>query len=108
MCNVEKVTKGQYYTKAQLWLKPQVLSFIQNSGCSIAYDPFAGEGDMINIACLYGIERIKGLDIDKKLWEFNDSLINIPHIDNAIIITNPPYLTNYSASRKKILSNVSM
>ena len=35
-------------------------------------------------------------------WELNDSLISIPHIDNSIIITNPPYLSNYSASRKKI------
>lgn len=107
MCNVEKVTKGQYYTKAQLWLKPQIIDFIQNSGCTIAYDPFAGAGDMLNIAYLYGIERFKGLDIDDSLiWEINDSLINIPHIDDAIIITNPPYLTNYSASRKKVLSKV--
>lgn len=47
------------------------------------------------------------MDIDEKLgWQTNDSLINIPHIENAIIITNPPYLSNYSASRKKIYSEV--
>lgn len=45
----------------------------------------------------------KGLDIDSNLsWDINDSLSYIPHIDNAIIITNPPYLTKYSASRKRL------
>jgi hypothetical protein len=49
------------------------------------------------------IEQIIGLDIDKSLgWKWNDSLENIPHIEDAIIITNPPYLSNYSARRKRI------
>jgi hypothetical protein len=49
------------------------------------------------------IEQIIGLDIDKSLgWKRNDSLENIPHIEDAIIITNPPYLSNYSARRKRI------
>lgn len=43
------------------------------------------------------------MDIDENLqWEINDSLKAIPHVEDAIIITNPPYLTKYSASRKKI------
>lgn len=50
----------------------------------------------------YGINKIKELDIDNTLnWEINDSLKEIPYVDNAIIITNPPYLTKYSVSRKK-------
>lgn len=99
----EKKKFGQYFTKKNLWLKPQIVEFIKNSGCSIAYDPYAGNGDLLKISQEYGINKIKGLDIDSKLqWEINDSLKKIPHVDNAIIITNPPYLTKYSASRKHI------
>lgn len=97
---------GQYFTKKDLWLKQHIIDFIKKSGCTIAYDPYAGNGDLLKISKLYGIKKIKGLDIDNKLnWEINDSLVNIPHLDNAIIITNPPYLTKYSASRKRIKIN---
>ena len=83
----EKKKLGQYFTKKDLWLKTQIIDFIKNSNCTIAYDPFAGNGDLLKISNLYGIHKVKGLDIDKGLnWEINDSLKNIPHIDNAIII----------------------
>lgn len=99
----DKKKFGQYFTKKDLWLKPQIIEFIKNSACMIAYDPFAGNGDLLKISSEYGIIQTKGLDIDKNLsWEINDSLKKIPHVDNAIIITNPPYLTKYSAHRKKI------
>lgn len=99
----DKKKLGQYFTKKDLWLKPQIIEFIKDSNCNIAYDPYAGNGDLLKISFDYGIKKTKGLDIDDKLnWELNDSLKNIPHIDNAIIVTNPPYLTKYSASRKKI------
>lgn len=104
---MNKKQLGQYFTKKNLWLKPQVKKFIEESHCSIAYDPFAGAGDLLYCSESYGIKKIKGLDIDKSLtWEYNNSLDNIPHIDDAIIITNPPYLTNYSAKRKKIISGM--
>lgn len=103
----KKIGLGQFFTKESLWLKPQIIDFIKNSNCFVAYDPFAGAGDLLKHSHLYGISKTKGLDIDASLnWEINDGLINIPHIDNAIIITNPPYLSNYSASRKKIISKV--
>ena len=103
----DKKKLGQYFTKKDLWLKPQIKKFIEDSNCSIAYDPFAGDGDLLSCSEVYGISNVKGLDIDKSLkWENNDSLKNIPHIDDAIIITNPPYLTNYSAKRKKIISGM--
>lgn len=35
----KKVTKGQFFTKASLWLKPQVIDFIKKSKMTIAYDP---------------------------------------------------------------------
>ena len=99
----KKLVYGQFYTKENAWLKKQVLDFIYTSNCDIAYDPFAGAGDLLSVAKKLGFNKTIGLDIDKTLnWQINDSLINIPHVDNAIIITNPPYLSNYSASRKKL------
>lgn len=100
----KKVKLGQFFTKATSWLKPQVQSFIKKSGCTIAYDPFAGGGDLLNVAANeLGFSKTKGLDIDETLnWENNDSLLFIPHIEGAIIITNPPYIAKQSASRKKI------
>ena len=100
----KKIKLGQFFTKATLWLKPQVKEFIKQSGCTIAYDPFAGGGDLLRAAAdILGFNNTKGLDIDDTLnWGINDSLLNIPSIDNAIIITNPPYIAKQSASRKKI------
>lgn len=106
----KKIKLGQFFTKASLWLKPQVKDFIEKSGCTIAYDPYAGGGDLLKAATeILGFNEVKGLDIDEMLnWEINDSLKNIPHLDGAIIITNPPYLSNYSASRKKIYDSVAV
>lgn len=104
----KKRVLGQFFTKDELWLKPQVLEFIKDSASSIAYDPFAGAGDLLRAAkekC--GFSEVVGLDIDDKLaWEHNDSLLEIPHLDNAIIITNPPYISNYSAARKGLASEL--
>ncbi len=103
----KKVKLGQFFTKESLWLKPQIIKFIKDSKATIAYDPFAGGGDLLKVSHLYGIGKTKGLDIDSSLsWEVNDSLVSIPSVKDAIIITNPPYLSNYSASRKKIYGSV--
>lgn len=100
----KKIKLGQFFTKDALWLKPQIVNFITGSNCHIAYDPFAGGGHLLEASkTLLGFEKNVGLDIDPSLsWTTNDSLLNIPHIDGAIIITNPPYLAKQSASRKKI------
>lgn len=100
----KKIKLGQFFTKESLWLKPQVIEFIKNSNCTIAYDPYAGGGDLLKTSKeKLGFKQIKGLDIDDSLeWDINDSLVNIPSIDNAIIITNPPYIAKQSAARKKI------
>lgn len=99
MCD-SKIELGQFFTKKDVWLKPQVRDFILQSKCDVAYDPFAGAGDLLN-AVSNEFERTIGLDIDEKLsWEKNDSLLKIPSIENAIIITNPPYLAKNSATRK--------
>lgn len=58
-------------------------------------------------SCIDTITSVKGLDIDAQFgWQVNDSLVNIPHVNNAVIITNPPYLANYAASRKKIIKHL--
>lgn len=103
----KKRSLGQFFTKHDFWLKNHVLEFIKSTSAKIAFDPFAGGGDLLDVAQKIGFEKIKGLDIDKSLmWELNDSLLNVPKIENSIIITNPPYLTNYSAKRKGIYENV--
>lgn len=104
---IKKVVYGQFFTKKNIWLKEHILDFIKASGAKTAYDPFAGVGDLLKTAQEIGFKKIKGLDIDINLrWDYNDSLINIPHINNAIIITNPPYFSNYSAARKKVHNNL--
>lgn len=103
----KKIELGQFFTKSDVWLKPQIVEFIKNSNCSIVYDPFAGNGDILNV-CLdkLDFQRSVGLDIDSTLdWEINDSLNSIPYIKDAIIITNPPYLAKNSATRKKLDSS---
>ncbi len=103
----KKQQLGQFFTIGDTWLKPQIREFIRSSGCTVAYDPFAGNGDLLRLSTEYGITQTRGLDIDDTLpWEHNDSLVAIPPLDNAVIITNPPYLSNYSASRKKVYDNV--
>jgi len=101
----KKKSLGQFFTKGSCWLQPQIKDFIAASQCEVAYDPFAGSG------CLFApvtnavktISEVRGLDIDALLgWPVNDSLVRIPHVENAIIITNPPYISNYSAARKRI------
>mgnify|MGYP004607664323 CR=1 FL=1 len=103
----KKVVYGQFFTKEDVWLKEHVKEFILGTGTSIAYDPFAGAGDLLNAAEKLGYKQLKGLDIDERLsWAVNDSLLHIPTIDNAIIITNPPYISNYSAARKGVASDL--
>lgn len=104
MVSNKKIKLGQFFTKESLWLKPQVIDFIKNSKCTVAYDPFAGGGDLLKASIeKLGFIETKGLDIDDSLsWDVNDSLESIPTIQNGIIITNPPYIAKQSASRKKI------
>lgn len=103
MNDIRKVELGQFFTVDKIWLKNHILKFIQNSSASIVYDPYAGNGDILKLNRYFGIELTKGLDIDPSLkWELNDSLMNIPSLENSIIVTNPPYLAKQSATRRKI------
>ncbi len=103
----KKVILGQFFTEKDVWLKSHIVQFIMNSGCHVLYDPFAGNGDLLKISEKLGHFQTIGLDIDPMLgWQVNDSLSFIPHKEKAIIVTNPPYISNYSASRKKIISSL--
>lgn len=103
----KKQILGQYFTKKVFWLHEHILSFIQSTRAEIAFDPFAGSGELLKVAKEIGFKKTKGFDIDPaQNWEVNDSLLNIPKIPNSIIITNPPYLTNYSAKRKGVYGDV--
>ena len=101
----KKRSLGQFFTEGDSWLLPQIEDFIKSSGASEVYDPFAGSGCLLQTIenRIGGFSRYVGLDVDPTLsWERNDSLRNIPSRPNAIIVTNPPYLSNYSAARKKL------
>ncbi|OGF64278.1 hypothetical protein A2661_00860 [Candidatus Giovannonibacteria bacterium RIFCSPHIGHO2_01_FULL_45_24] len=104
---LKKRTLGQFFTKNPFWLKKHILEFIKSTKANIAFDPFAGDGDLLNLAKQIGFKKMTGLDIDRSLnWKINDSLLNIPKVKNSVLITNPPYLTNYSAKRKGIYDSV--
>jgi hypothetical protein len=107
MVDKKKIQLGQFFTKNEIWLRPQIIEFILGTKAQVAVDPYAGDGHLLEVAKGLGIKETKGLDIDPSLkWEINDGLVDIPATDNAIIITNPPYLTKYSASRKKMYDDV--
>jgi len=104
---MKKRVLGQFFTKNGFWLKPHILEFIKSTGATIAFDPYAGGGDMLEVAEFIGFKKTVGFDIDPTLpWKINDSLLSVPKIENSIIITNPPYLTNYSAKRKRVYEKV--
>jgi len=97
----KKVNLGQFNTKKSVWLRPQIEHFIKDSGCKFGLDPFAGAGDLINLMPSLGLKNNIGLDIDPTLgWRVNDSLVDVPHYEDTIVITNPPYLAKNSAKEK--------
>jgi hypothetical protein len=102
----DKVGLGQYFTVKNIWLKKHILDFILSLKINTIVDPFAGAGDLLSIFDKLNY-KIIGFDIDDKLsWTINDSLNGIPMVNSAMIVTNPPYLTNYSARRKNIYDKV--
>jgi len=99
---MKKTDLGQFNTKKDVWLKPQVAEFIKSSINTKGLDPFAGEGDLVKAMFSLGMSKVRGLDIDPNLkWQLNDSLVDIPYFGDTIVITNPPYYARVSASRKK-------
>lgn len=101
----KKRVLGQFFTKNNIWLKTHIHEFIESKSVEIIFDPFAGDGHILSTFTQK--YTVKWFDIDaNKDWEINDSLKNIPKVSNSVIITNPPYITNYSAKRKWVLDKV--
>lgn len=99
----QKQNLGQFNTKKDVWLQPQVREFIASCGCSCVVDPFAGEGDLLIAAFQTFGGPSKGYDIDPSMgWPVNDGLDNIPYHEDALVLTNPPYLAKNSAKRNKL------
>lgn len=104
-----KKSLGQFFTAEACWLQPQVVSFIATSGDRELYDPFAGTGLLLDAVrdVVSGFDACVGLDIDPRLgWPVNDSLVAIPPRADAIAVTNPPFLSSYSAARKGLGGSV--
>lgn len=100
----QEVSLGQFFTKKDVWLKPQIKAFIHHFQPEWIYDPFAGKGDILKAMETIGFNQHIGCDIDESHpWQKQDSLVYIKPIPKAMIVTNPPYLSNYSASRKKVI-----
>ena len=117
--DVTKVGRGAFNTKGSSWLNPVVRDFITREFIqkntkppvkplqSRCVDPYAGQGDMLSLCESEFGMKTSGYDIQDDLgWEVNDSLESIPRDSEAICITNPPYLANYSAKRKSMWSMV--
>jgi hypothetical protein len=101
--DVRKVGRGAFNTKGNSWHNLVVQTFLQKTQLNSAIDPFAGQGDLLNLCkSEYGMTTF-GLDIQENLgWPVNDSLKSIPKNAESICVTNPPYLANYSAKRKSM------
>ena len=105
--DVRKVGRGAFNTKGNSWHNTVVQSFLQRTQLNSAIDPFAGQGDLLNLCkSEYGMS-ISGLDVQEDLgWPVNDSLKSIPKNKDSVCVTNPPYLANYSAKRKSMWNMV--
>jgi hypothetical protein len=113
--DADKVSRGSFYTTDPSWLNEPVGEFLNLSLAASGgkvLDPFAGDGHLLDLVRdVYskhpsGIQTF-GLDIQGSRWPANDSLLGIPNRQNALILTNPPYLANHSARRKGVETLVS-
>ena len=101
--DVTKVGRGAFNTKRGSWLNSVVKKFIEDTGLKSAIDPFAGQGDLLNVCAQEFEMSTSGFDIQEHLgWPVNDSLKSIANRPESLCITNPPYLAKYSAKRKSM------
>ena len=100
----EKTISGSFYTTKTNWLTKQVIAFFEQFNPKVVTDPFAGDGHLLDLINeKFGCATM-GYDLYKHNWQQNDSLVEIP--DSQFIVTNPPWLSKTSASKKKIMNNV--
>jgi hypothetical protein len=96
----KKIELGQFFTKKDLWIRPQIRQFIDSINFNKIVDPFAGAGHLLTpFTPTY---QVAGYDIDPTLtWPINDGLKGIPNHKSDLCITNPPYLAKTTATRFK-------
>ncbi len=112
--DASKVSLGSFYTTQSGWLTPEVTKFLEKAlkdSKGLLLDPFAGDGHLLdavreNKALRNKVVKASGFDIQGATWPINDSLLEIPNKERAVIVTNPPYLANHSAKRKGVSSLV--
>lgn len=106
--DADKVSRGAYFTTDSAWLNPPVEGFLRAALAAKGgrvLDPFAGDGHLLELVESRLGASIAGLDIAGGRWPVNDSLQSLPaEAGDAVIVTNPPYLANHSASRKGVAS----
>ena len=101
--DVVKTGFGAFHTTGSCWLNSVVSEFIISTNLRRAVDPFAGNGDMLDLVGSKFSMQKSGYDIDERTgWEVNDSLVSIPRSSGSICIPNPPFLAKYSARRKSM------
>jgi hypothetical protein len=105
---MNKQQLGQFYTTNYKYILQNM--YIPDNISNII-EPFAGNGDLLrfldmgmdtdidkyNIEC-YDIEPKKDFIIKR------DTLLNPPNLDNAFVITNPPYLARNKCDNKEIFN----
>jgi len=102
---MKKQNLGQFNTKNDVWLRPQIIKFIENSGCVNVMDPYAGAGDLLFAVNDFAWMNLYGYDIDPIFdWPINNGLEHMPYHKDTIVITNPPYLAKNSAARNNLES----
>jgi hypothetical protein len=101
---MNKKNLGQFYTTNYKHILQNM--YIPDNVSNII-EPFAGNCDLLNFIedtnCEY---NVKCYDIDPKK-DFiikQDTLLNPPDLDNAFIITNPPYLARNKSSDKGVFN----
>ena len=100
---MKKQNLGQFNTKNDVWLRPHIREFIENSDCWNVMDPYAGAGDLLFAVNDMVWKHVYGYDIDPDLgWPVNDGLEHMPYHEDTIVVTNPPYLAKNSAARNAL------
>lgn len=106
--DADKVSRGAYFTTDAAWLNEPVEGFLRAALAAKGgrvLDPFAGDGHLLALVESRLGATTAGLDIAGGRWPTNDSLLSLPaEARDAVIVTNPPYLANHSASRKGVAS----
>ena len=108
--DISKVSLGSFYTTKSAWLTTEVRAFLEKALANsrgLLLDPFAGDGHLLEAIKsdpVLGrlVSQATGFDIQGDLFPVNDSLLEIPNPQRAVIVTNPPYLANHSAKRKGV------